>query len=473
MDNKILIVEDELIVAKDVQRSLERSGYKIIGIARTANEALGILMRERPSIVLLDIYLEEKLTGIDLAIELNKQNIPFIYLSANSNKKILEQANFTEPYGFIVKPFREKDVLVSLAIAKYHIDQKLQLKNQQAHTFQSSIVSKDFLSHIENGPESVNPFEGIAGNSGKMRHVFDLISQVAPLTTSVLILGENGTGKEGVANCIHRLSTRNKKPFIKINCAALPINLVESELFGHEKGSFTGAHERKIGKFEQASGGTILLDEIGEMSAEMQAKLLRVLQEKEIDRIGGKSSIKVDVRIIAATNKDLELEVAQGRFRMDLYYRLLVFPIIIPPLRERAEDIPALVTYFLRIYCGKYSIPLKTISNVALAELQGHNWPGNVRELEYLVERTILLTRSKEIETVKIPGRIDEAPNNKAFEGSTKTMQEMEGEHILAVLKQTNNRIAGKGGAAELLNLPPSTLYSKMKKLGIIRKFLV
>lgn len=453
MNDKILIVEDELIVAKDVQRSLERSGYKVMGIARTANEALGLITGERPLIVLLDIYLEEELTGIDLAIELNKQHIPFIYLSANSNKKILEQANFTEPYGFIVKPFREKDVLVGLEIAKYRIEQKQQLSHQQTAT--------------DNG----NPFEGIVGNGPKMQHVFDLITQVAPLTTSVLIMGENGTGKEGVANCIHRLSTRNKKPFVKINCAALPLNLVESELFGHERGAFTGANEKKIGKFEQADGGTLLLDEIGEMSAEVQAKLLRVLQEKEIDRIGGKSSIKVDVRIIAATNKDLELEVAQGRFRMDLYYRLLVFPITIPPLRERAEDIPALAAHFLNIYSLKNNIPLKTIADAALAELQRHTWPGNVRELEYLLERTVLLTRGNEIETVTIPGRVDKASNDIAPNGSTKTLQEMEGEHILAILKQTNNRIAGKGGAAELLNLPPSTLYSKMKKLGIIRKF--
>ena len=471
MDDKILIVEDELIVAKDVRRSLERSGYKIMGIARTTNEALGLIAGERPFIVLLDIYLEEKLTGIDLAIELNKQNIPFIYLSANSNKKILEQANFTEPYGFIVKPFREKDVLVGLEIAKYRIEQKRQLRDQQTPPVQSTIVSNKFLPQTGTVVENGISFEGIVGNSPKMQYVFDLITQVAPLATSVLILGENGTGKEGVANCIHRLSTRNNKPFVKINCAALPLNLVESELFGHERGSFTGANERKIGKFEQASGGTILLDEIGEMSAEVQVKLLRVLQEKEIDRIGGKSSIKVDVRIIAATNKDLELEVAQGRFRMDLYYRLLVFPITIPPLRERVEDIPALTDHFLNAYSLKNNIPLKTISKMALAELQRHTWPGNVRELEYLLERTILLTKGKEIETVTIPGRVDNASNNMAFEGSTKTMQEMEGEHILAVLKQTNNRIAGKGGAAELLNLPPSTLYSKMKKLGIIRKF--
>jgi transcriptional regulator with GAF, ATPase, and Fis domain len=303
-----------------------------------------------------------------------------------------------------------------------------------------------------------------------MRHVFDLITQVAPLTTSVLILGENGTGKEGVANCIHRLSTRNKKPFVKINCAALPVNLVESELFGYERGAFTGANERKIGKFEQASGGTILLDEIGDMSAEIQVKLLRVLQEKEIDRIGGKDSIKVDVRIIASTNKDLELEVAQGRFRIDLYYRLVVFPVIIPPLRERVEDIPALADHFLRLISGKYNIPLKKISNMALAELQRHTWPGNVRELEYLLERTVLLTRGEEIETVTITRPVDGAPADKVLEGNTKTLHEMEEEHILAVLKQANNRIAGKGGAAELLNLHPSTLYSKMKKLGIIRK---
>ena len=278
-------------------------------------------------------------------------------------------------------------------------------------------------------------------------------------------------GKEGVANAIHKLSPRKSGPFIKINCAALPIHLVESELFGHEKGSFTGAFEKKIGKFEQASGGTILLDEIGEMSPDIQVKLLRVLQEREIERIGGTRSIKVDTRIIAATNKNIEKEIAAGRFRLDLYYRLLVFPIAMPSLRDRPGDLNILVAYFIQLYAKKNNKPVQGITEHALQLLKEHSWPGNVRELEYLIERTILLTEGDTIKEIIINKDLGNSNSGSYTENVLKTMQEMENEHILAILRKCNNKIAGTGGAAEALGLPPSTLYSKMKKLGINRRF--
>ena len=318
----------------------------------------------------------------------------------------------------------------------------------------------------------VSGFEGIVGSSHLLLNVFDNITQVAPLDTSILILGESGTGKERIADCIHRLSPRRHKPLIKVNCAALPATLIESELFGHEKGAFTGALDKRIGKFEQAHEGTIFLDEIGEMPVELQAKLLRVLQEKEVERIGSRAPIRVNIRIIAATNRNLEKEVAEGRFRLDLYYRLNVFPITIPPLRERKEDIPALVSHFLQYFNRKTGKRITGLSDKALRGMMEYNWPGNIRELEHLVERSILLTRSNIIEEVPIPSLQRKGSAEPTGEERIKTIHENERDHILSVLKKCNGRIWGLGGAAELLNVPPTTLNSKMKKLGITKEHI-
>jgi len=294
-----------------------------------------------------------------------------------------------------------------------------------------------------------------------MLSVFDQISSVAPSDTSVLILGESGTGKERIADLIHKLSPRNKMPFVKVNCAALPPTLVESELFGHEKGAFTGAYDRRIGKFEQADKGTIFLDEIGELPLEFQMKFLRVLQEKEVERIGSRSTVKVDVRIIAATNRNLEKEVAEGRFRLDLYYRLNVFPVELPSLRDRKEDIPALANHFINHYNQKAGKKISSLSDKALGKMMTYNWPGNIRELEHLIERTVLLAKNDQIEDIPLPSvQIKD-------ESRMKTMHENEREYILSVLKKCNGRVWGAAGAAEVLNINPSTLKSKMKKLGI------
>jgi len=309
-------------------------------------------------------------------------------------------------------------------------------------------------------------FEGIIGSSHLLLNVFDQITQVAPFDTAVLILGESGTGKEKIADCIHKLSPRKGKPLVKINCATLPATLIESELFGHEKGSFTGATDKRTGKFEQANGGTIFLDEIGEMPVDLQVKLLRVLQEKEIEPIGCRSSIKINVRIIAATNRNLEKEVAEGRFRLDLYYRLNVFPIELPPLRERIDDIPALAHHFLNIYNRKSGKKINGLSDKVLKNMLAYHWPGNIRELENLIERSVLLAKGTIIEDIIFPTQT----RNISLAGQdmhTKTIHENERDHIIEVLKKCNGRIWGVGGAAEVLNLPPTTLTSKMKKLGI------
>ena len=282
MKNTVLIVEDELIVARDIRKTLERNGFRIAGVARTAEKAVQIMEEFEPSLALVDIFLKGSRTGIDLAKHLNEKGIPFIYVSANSNQQVLEAAKATSPFGFIVKPFREKDLLVTIDIARYRHENnmKMAVTGSSVSDGESKQLSQPGMErHVTVAPGH-SGCKNIIGRSAPMLHVFNLIQQVASFDSSVLILGESGTGKEGVAHCIVQQSKRLNKPYIKINCAAIPAELMESELFGHEKGAFTGATDKKIGKFELASEGTILLDEIGEISPETQAKLLRVLQEK-------------------------------------------------------------------------------------------------------------------------------------------------------------------------------------------------
>jgi transcriptional regulator with GAF, ATPase, and Fis domain len=297
------------------------------------------------------------------------------------------------------------------------------------------------------------------------------VTQVAHADSTVLLLGETGTGKELIARAIHNASPRKHKLMIKINCAALPANLVESELFGHERGSFTGALERRIGKFELANHSTLFLDEIGEMPLELQVKLLRALQEKEIERVGGKATIKTDVRIIAATNRDLEKLMDEGKFRSDLYYRLNIFPIQLPPLRQRKEDIPQLAAHFVARYSKKSGKAIKTFSNKAMQQLQSYHWPGNIRELEHLIERSVLLADSDSIRDIDLPlQKIKASPVAETQAFKIQTIFENEKEYILKILEYTEGRISGEGGAAALLGIPPSTLNSRIKKLGIRRQ---
>jgi formate hydrogenlyase transcriptional activator len=309
-------------------------------------------------------------------------------------------------------------------------------------------------------------FEEIIGASPALLTVFRGIGQVAPTDYTVLVTGETGTGKELIARAIHNLSKRKGRTMVKVNCAALPPQLIESELFGHERGSFTGATDKRLGKFELAHGSTIFLDEIGELPLELQAKLLRVIQEKEIERIGGKGPLVVDVRIIAATNRDLQAEVAAGRFRSDLYYRLNVFPLRVPPLRERPDDILPLTMHFLHRISKKLGKPLTGLTTSMLLQLQQYTWPGNIRELEHVLERAAILARSSTLELAE-PLVASPLPAGTSVLGPVKPMQDAMRETILAALAQANNRIRGRGGAAELLHVKPTTLESRMKKLDI------
>jgi formate hydrogenlyase transcriptional activator len=308
-------------------------------------------------------------------------------------------------------------------------------------------------------------FYDIVGNAPALKQVISQVKKVAPTDTMVLIRGETGTGKEMIARTLHKLSPRKDKVFVKVNCSALPETLIESELFGHEKGSFTGAIARKVGRFELANGGTLFLDEIGEVPLETQVKILRVLQEKEFERVGGTQPVKVDVRIIAATNRDLEKAIAEGKFRSDLFYRLNVFPLYLPPLRERREDIEDLTWYFIRKYSKKMNKNIEAVSKKTIDLFRRYSWPGNIRELENIIERGLVLNEGPIFS-------VDEKylmPNNfiTLKEGHVVSFQEASRRHILEALKKARGKIYGDNGAADLLRMKPTTLISKMKRLGI------
>ncbi len=309
-------------------------------------------------------------------------------------------------------------------------------------------------------------FENIITQSEALKKLLHKVEQVASTDATVLILGESGTGKELFTRAIHNISDRGERPLVKVNCSALPANLIESELFGHEKGAFTGATTRKIGRFELADGGTIFLDEIGDLPLELQPKILRVLQEGEFERIGNPKTIKVDVRIIAATNRDLKTEIRKGNFREDLFYRLNVFPITIPPLRERKEDIPLLVNHFVNEYSAKIGRKIETVSQTIINTLQIYHWPGNVRELENIIERALITGEGKKLTLSDWLPKQEININSDEF----LTIHENERQHIIKALEKTDWRISGENGAAKILGIKRTTLEARMKKLNIQRE---
>ncbi|MFY0594011.1 sigma 54-interacting transcriptional regulator [Roseivirga sp.] len=308
-------------------------------------------------------------------------------------------------------------------------------------------------------------FQEIITQSSKFRSVLSSSEQVATTDATVLILGESGTGKELLARAIHNISKRSNRPLVKVNCAVLPANLIESELFGHEKGAFTGAIAKKIGRFELADGGTLFLDEIGELPLELQSKLLRALQEGEFDRLGSTNTIKVDVRVIAATNRDLQKEVDEGSFRADLFYRLNVFPLYSMPLRERKEDIPLLTRHFVNRYSAKIGKKVMSIPKRVINSLQGYHWPGNIRELENVIERSVILSSGRALELGDWIPRTE----SQTFSSDFDTLHEFERKYIISVLQKTAWRVSGDKGAAKILGMKPTTLESRMKRLQIKR----
>jgi PAS domain S-box-containing protein len=318
-------------------------------------------------------------------------------------------------------------------------------------------------SYLQEEIKSEYNYESIIGQSNPLSYVFYKVEQIASTDTTVLILGETGTGKELVARAIHHLSRRKDRALLKVNCATLPASLIESELFGHEKGAFTGAHTRQLGRFEVADGATLFLDEIGELSLELQPKLLRVIQDGEFERLGSSGTIKVDVRVIAATNRKLEEEVRMGRFREDLWYRLNIFPITIPPLRERMEDIPLLVDFFVQKISKRLGKSIESIPVSVMNTLREYHWPGNVRELENVLERAVINSSGPKLhlvdELIKKP--------HKDLTTAKQTLSEVERDYIVRVLEETGWKVSGKNGAAEILGLDRSTLRARMRKLDI------
>jgi len=445
LPNTVLIVDDEAPLRTSLTKILKKAGYEVME-APSGEEALEIVRREPVSVVLTDLKMPG-MDGVQLlrAIKAISPEAEVILMTAYGTIETAVEAMKEGAYDYIEKPLRRAKVLKTVANAMEK--QVLLMENRYLHQ----------------QLEDARNVKRIIGQSEPMRRVMEIVHQVAPTSATVLIEGESGTGKEVIANAIHYLSDRKDKPFIKVSCAALPETLLESELFGHERGAFTGADRRKPGRFELADKGTLFLDEIGLMPLHLQVKLLRVLQEHEFERLGGTETIKVNVRLIAATNVNLAEAVRNGSFREDLYYRLNVINIKLPPLRERKEDIPLLVDHFIRIYSEKNSKPLRGISKGAMSALMRYEWPGNVRELENVIERAVVLSRDEVIDEGDLPEYIvegKEEPRLITIPIGT-PMDEVERIVISETLKHTKG---DKMLAARLLGISYRTIYRKLNE---------
>ena len=452
---KILIVEDKESMAQMLRETLEEEGYSTV-IARDGLEGIRLLRETRFDLVLTDLKLPKK-DGIEVLKTSKTENplIPVIVMTAFGTVETAVAAMKQGSFDFITKPFDTDHLLLLMNRA---------LETQRVLT--ENILLKDEISSRFGIPK-------IVGKSACIQEVALKVQKVAPAKTTVLLLGESGTGKELFARAIHNLSERRDYPFVPINCAAIPRELLESELFGHEKGAFTGAEAKKLGKFELADKGTVFLDEIAEMDLSLQAKLLRVLQEGEIERVGGVKSVRIDVRIIAASNRDLEKAAAEKLFREDLFYRLNVFPVIIPPLRERKDDIPLLVEYFIDKYCSELKTGKKTITPDALELLINYPWKGNVRELENCIERAIILCEGDMLtgdnivlnRQMLLESSLRNLPMDGPLEDSVReAVRITETQRIVRALKETKGN---KSRASELLKVSYKTLLTKIKDYGI------
>jgi len=460
----VVIVDDDLSVREGLALLVRSMGLNV----ETFGSAQEFLTRGRldsAACLLLDVRLPG-LSGLDLQQELDKINarIPTIFISGQADIPMTVRAMKGGAVEFLTKPCRDEDLLHAIEHA-IHRSRQLEQQRRAENTRSSERECRRDIGVSE-----------VVWHSEAMRRVLEAVDTVAPTDSTVLISGETGTGKELIARAIHHRSRRRSRPLVALNCAAIPSALLESELFGHEKGAFTGALVRRTGRFELAAGGTLFLDEIGDIPMELQPKLLRVLQEQEFERLGGMQTIRVEVRLIAATNLDLATMVTEKRFRSDLYYRLNVFPIVIPPLRDRREDIPALVEHFIRMYADRLKRQLEPVSSSVLKALTDYDWPGNVRELANVIERATVAARDGE-PRFDLPLRGD--GNGSARPGaaslpaspseilSEAEMRQQERENIAAALRRTRGKIYGPDGAAKLLGMKPTTLLSRLAKLGL------
>ena len=450
MKPRILVIDDESAIRDSLKMILEYEGYDVVGAA-TGQDGLSLVDREPPDLVLLDIKMAG-MDGIDVLqrLKAGHETLPVIMISGHATVSTAVEATKLGAFDFIEKPLSTERVLVSVRNA---LDQhRLADENRALRKAQD-------LKHQ------------LVGESPALRGVLEAVKRAAPTSATVLITGESGVGKELVARAIHRNSLRARERFIQVNCAAIPDDLIESELFGHERGSFTGATEKQIGKFEQADRGTIFLDEVGDMSLKTQAKVLRVLQEGEVERLGSSRTIKVDVRVLAATNKRLEDEVEKGTFREDLYFRLNVIPVHVPPLRDRPGDIALLVRHFLDVASRENNLRPKRVTDAALASLERQRWRGNIRELRNTIERLVIMTPGETIDVGHLPDlmRVDAGPrppDNEVIRVATLREHKEVAERAFLVqkLRETGWNISK---TAELIDTPRSNLYKKLEQYRI------
>jgi DNA-binding NtrC family response regulator len=489
--SQVYVVDDDVSVREAVGSLIRSAGLSVTTFA-SAQEMLASLRKELPSCLVLDIQLPD-INGFELQQELATKDIqiPIIFLTGHGDIPMSVRAIKAGALEFLTKPFDDEYLLEAIrsAIARDNKNERSPGRiakecfeecggtdrASRAVPNQPEIV---FSSHLTGSGKTPVAFGEIIGQGGAWRQIIKQIEMVAPTDATVLVLGETGTGKELIAREIHRRSRRKDKPLVPVNCACIPKDLYESEFFGHARGAFTSAVKDRVGRFEAAAGGTLFLDEIGEIPLELQSKLLRVLQEKCYERVGEDRTRRADVRIVAATNRDLKKEVKAGRFREDLYYRLNVFPMRLAPLRDRREDIPLLATHFIESSLRELGCPRPRLTRAGIETLQGYDWPGNIRELRSVIERAVIFARGGALDfdlpavdswpdpTPAAPRLGDRADLEYLTDSE---MQRLERENLFAVLEKTGWKIKGIDGAAELLGVKPTTLISRIGKMGLKR----
>jgi DNA-binding NtrC family response regulator len=453
----VCVVDDDASIRESVEGLLVAEGLRVETFC-SAREFLARGAAEPPGCLILDVELPG-LSGLELQRELfrTEPHIPIVFLTGHGDIPMSVRAMKAGAFEFLTKPFDPDDLLDAV---------------------QESLLTREYGGARTNDHSSPHSNE-IVGASSAYRTLLRQIGLVAPTDSTVLIQGETGTGKELIAREIHKISRRNEQALVRVNCASIPKELYESEFFGHVRGAFTGAIRDRVGRFEAAHGGTLFLDEIGEIPIELQSKLLRALQEKQYERVGDERTKRVDVRIIAATNRDLKAEAAAGRFREDLYYRLNVFPVQATPLRERREDIPLLARYFVDTLVKELKCPKPRLTEAGVARLQDYDWPGNIRELRNVVERAIIVARGKALEfdlpttsvaPVVSPLRFESLATTEPEFLTEPEIQRRERDNLRIVLNKTGWKIKGADGAAELLGVKPTTLISRIKKMGLKRE---
>jgi DNA-binding NtrC family response regulator len=452
IDAPVCVVDDDPSIRQSVEGLLRVEGLRVETFC-TAREFLARPSAEPPGCLVLDVELPG-LNGLDLQRELFRAeaNIPIVFLTGHGDIPMSVRAMKAGAFEFLTKPVDPDDLL--------------------------DAVQEALLTREHRGMENAGSSDDIIGSGGAYRALLRQIAMVAATDSTVLIEGETGTGKELIAREIHNRSRRSERPLVRVNCASIPKELYESEFFGHVRGAFTGAIRDRVGRFEAAQGGTLFLDEVGEIPLELQSKLLRALQEKQYERVGEERTKRADVRIVAATNRDLREEVAAGRFREDLYYRLNVFPVKVLPLRERREDIPLLARHFVDFLVNELRCRKPRLTEAGVARLQAYDWPGNIRELRNVIERAIVIAQGKALEfdlpmgtsapDPALPPIFTPQPPERGFLTEPE-IQRRERENLYAVLNMTGWKIRGNDGAAELLGVKPTTLISRIKKMGLRR----